>query len=239
MLKFTLTLIQYVIGIYWIGAAARQNPKVDIFIAQLEGKYGDFNRRLTELPVLQGLQILQKGYGWAAVASGLLFMATAFVRGGPGLQTLCSVAFLASFLGWFSIKWCTRHKAAIAEYLPQTLLILASPLIFVLIESFTGEPLIGQLLGPFIKLFEDAGIPVPVTTPWGYGMIMTGMLLVSLAVMYFMTWILSAPVAIASVCAVVLAVTFARLVEVIAPVKAFVGFTILLFGIATFWQLWL
>jgi hypothetical protein len=36
MLKFVLNIVQIVIGVYWAGDVARQNPKIDAFVAQLK-----------------------------------------------------------------------------------------------------------------------------------------------------------------------------------------------------------
>jgi hypothetical protein len=75
MLEFFLNIVQILIGVYWAGEVARQNPKIDSFVAQLESGYEKFNLSLKDTKIVEGLAALRRIYGWLAVATIIFFFA--------------------------------------------------------------------------------------------------------------------------------------------------------------------
>lgn len=241
MLKLTLSLIQILIGIYWAGDVARQNPKIDAFVAQLEDGYGAFNQRLQGIRIGDGLIVLRRIYGWTAVAAAMLFFVLGRYLGqNPVFRTFWSTAFFVSFFGWFSIRWCTEHKRAVSDYGPQVALFVFGPLLMGAFDILMGTPFVQILMEPLNR----------VPNPWGWtiqqpansialGAVLSAFLAVFFAVYYVITWVFAAPAAFVSALVVALPVALARFVYVIAPRKAFFGLTAVVLTLATLWQLWL
>jgi hypothetical protein len=239
MLKLTLNIIQILIGVYWAGEVARQNPKIDNFVAQLESGYGKFNQSIKDANIIEGLSALRKLYGWLAItAFVLLFVLGRFFATSPRLGYFWSVTFAICCFGWFSIKWCLEHKKTVAEFGPQVALIVFGPLWVGVFDLLMGTPFMQILSEPFQKIPNPWGFQFPTfTNPIAFGAVLSGILTFFFAVYYAITWFLTVPTSFVSALFIVVPVFLARFVHVIAPRKPFFGFTVLLFAGATLWQL--
>ncbi|WP_345977567.1 hypothetical protein [Sulfurimonas sp. HSL3-7] len=238
MTKLILNIIQMLIGIYWAGEVARQNKKVDDFVAQLEKGYQSFNQNLQETTISNGLIVLRKFYGWFAFVSlVMIFSMGALSIRNPELAYIFSLFLIGSCLSWFSIKWVTEHKKTISEIGPQAALFVFSPL----------------LMGAFDFIFGTSFIPIltkslaNTSLPFGYEItqdmnpivfsFMVTLLFVSVfAIYYLITWMLTTAIAFASTVVIAIPVLLARLIHIVWPKKAFFGFTVLIFAIVTIWQ---
>lgn len=241
MLRLLLNLVQIVIAIYWAGDVARQNHKIDAFVAQLELGYGQFNQRLRDVKIVEGLAALQRLYGWVAIVTVASLILFGRLFGGNATAGLAWPSFfLVSVFGWFSIKWCINHRKAVFEYGPQVALLVFGPILMGVLDALTGTPFVQVLAEPFARIPNPWGWQVPrFTNPMALGALMSAVLAAFFGLYYVVAWILSIPAAFASAALVALPVALARIIHVIAPRKAFFGLTVLLFTVATLWQLWL
>lgn len=241
MLKLLLNIVQIFIGIYWAGEVARQNPKVDSFVAQLESGYEKFNLGLNDTKIVEGLAALRRIYGWLAVATIIFFFAfSRFFAGSPRLGYLWSLSFIVSLFGWFSIKWCLDHKKTVSEFGPQIALIVFGPLLMGVFDLLMGTPFTQILSGPIQAMPNPWGdqLSLP-ANPIGFGAVLSLVLAVFFAIYYSVTWLLTAPAAFGSAILIAIPVFLARFVQAVWPRKPFFGFTVLLFAGASLWQLWL
>lgn len=239
MLKLILSLTQIIIGIYWAGDAARQNPKINAFVEQLELGYGEFNQRIRSTQIAKGLSALKKIYGWLSILSfGAFVFAGKFIEPTQNIGLILSMSFFFSFFGWFSLKWCTEHRKAINEYGPMTAFIVFSPLLMSAFDSLAGTPFTKILSEPFYSFPLPAGLELPhFNDPIAIGAVASLLLAAFFAFYYAITWIISAPAAFLSVSIIALPVAMARFIHVIAPRKAFFGLTVVIFTLATLLQL--
>jgi hypothetical protein len=242
MLKIFLNLILVVVAIYWAGDVARQNSRIDAFVAQLELGYGQFNQRLRDTTIIDGLTTLQRLYGWAAILTvASLFLFGRLFGGNGTVGIVWSSCFLISVFGWFSIRWCISHRRAATEYGSQVALLVFGPTLMGILDVLAGTPFTQLLAEPFGRIPNPWGWENPVSTanPMALGAAMSLALAVFFAVYYVITWMLAIPAAFASAVLVALPVAVARFIHVIAPRKAFFGLTVVVFTAATLWQLWL
>jgi len=241
MLKFTLSVIQILIGIYWAGDAARQNPKIDAFVAQLEGGYGAFNRQLQDVKIRDGLVVLRKLYGWLAIAATVMFLVAArFVGPKTVLGTFWSAAFCMTVFGWFSIKWCMEHKKTVFEQGAHVALLVFSPFLMAVFDVLMGTHSMQILTESFNRTPGPWSWSIALNShPMIAGAILSAVLAIFFAVYYAIIWIFAAPVAFCSTVLIGLPVALARFINVIAPQKAFFGLTVVVFSSASLWLLWL
>lgn len=241
MLKLILNIVQIIIGVYWAGDVARQNPKIDAFVAQLELGYDVFNQQVKDIKISEGLVTLRRLYGWTAIAlAAVFFLAGRILGTSPKLGVIWSIVFLVSGFGWFSIKWCTEHKKTISQYGSQIALMVFGPLLLGSFDILMGTPFVQIIAEPFNQIPSVVPWQFPhYTNPIAVGTVMSVILAAFFCVYYAITWVLSAPAAFLSAALVAIPVALARIVHAIAPRKAFFGFTVLIFSVATLWQLWL
>lgn len=241
MLKFTLSVIQILIGIYWAGDAARQNPKIDAFVAQLEGGYGAFNRQLQDVKIRDGLAVLRKLYGWLAIAATVMFFVAVRLAGPKtAFGTIWSAAFCMTVFGWFSIKWCMDHKKTVFEQGPHVALLVFSPFLMAAFDVLMGTHLMQILTEPLNRTPGPWSWSIPRSThPMITGAILSAVTAGVFAVYYALIWVFAAPVAFCSAVLIGLPVALARFIHVIAPQKAFFGLTVVIFSSASLWLLWL
>jgi hypothetical protein len=147
---------------------------------------------------------------------------------------------MLSFLGWFSIKWCTQHKKAVAEFAPQVALMVCGPLVLALFDHFVDGAIVQQLISPLSRIVAVLGWSLPSSShPFLQGGVLSVVLVVCFLMFYLFTWALVSPIAFLSLGLIALAVWFAKFIHLIAPVKPFVGLAMVVFVIVTFAPIWL
>ena len=230
MLKVLLTVVQIVIGFYWAGDMARQNPKVDTLITQLENGYGSFNEKLKDASIVEGLSMLRGLYGWVAVvALSMFFVLPQFIDPEPNFFSFLSLVGLVSVFGWFSIKWCLDHGKTIREFGSHASLMVFGPILIGVFDLFFHTPFTQILAGSFYRLSMSFSWEIPhLTNPISIGFAVSLLFAVFVFLYYIITWLLAVPDAFASVAIVLLPVVLARFIYAVAPRKPFVGFTFVL-----------
>jgi len=241
MLKILFACLQILISFYWVGDMARQNPKINDFVAHLENGYGSFNDRLKDVKVVEGLNVLRKFYRYISIASiAAFFILPKIVGPNQLLAGYLSSIGLASMFGWFSIKWCIDHKNAITGMRPQVGLMIFGPVILGTFDAFMGTQFMAVLSQPLYKIATIFGVHVPhLTNPIAIGGCLSLVFAVFFIIYYIITWLVAAPAAFLSAALVLLPVAAARLIHTVAPRKAFVGLTFVLFATASLGLLWL
>lgn len=241
MLKVLLTSVQIIIGFYWAGDMARQNPRVDALVTHLESGYGSFNEKLKDAKIVEGLSMLRSFYGWAAVAAFSMFFVLPRVIGpNPNFFGFLSLVGLGSFFGWFSIKWCLDHRKTVREFGSQVSLMIFGPILIGVFDLLLHTPFTQILAEGFYRLPLPFGWEAPhITNPIAIGSAISLLFAAFFFLYYIITWLLTAPTAFASVAIVLLPVLLARFIHAVAPRKPFVGFTFVLFTAVSLWSLWL
>lgn len=241
MLKTILTFVQIVIGFYWAGDMARQNPRVDALVTHLENGYEGFNEKLKDAKIVEGLSMLKRFYGWVAVAIFSMFFALSKILGSnPQFFFFMSLVGLGSVFGWFSIKWCLEHRRTIREFSSNVLIMIFAPILIGIFDFFLHTPFTQVLAEGFYHLPLPDGWEVPhLTNPLAIGGAISLFFATFVGFYYIITWLLTVPAAFASVAIVLLPVLLARFIHVAAPRKPFVGFTFVLFTVVTLGSLWL
>ncbi|MGO4574100.1 hypothetical protein [Microvirga sp. 2TAF3] len=232
-----IALLTAFVAIYGMGSAARQHTKVDEVLTLIECGYGSFNNRLKRASIHEGLKSLKKVYGWATVIVVVAFFILGrSVEANKALGSVLSVAFVATFLGWFSIQWSTEHKKELAKSAPLVLAALG-PLVIGAIDFVSGTSWINTSAEPFYTLMAGIGLNVPhVNNPAVLGGIISAIFAVSFAIFYLLTWLIVAPIAFASVALIALPIWFAKVVDLIAPKKAFPGFIMIVTVALALWE---
>lgn len=240
MLKLFLTLIQVLIGFYWAGDMARQNKRIDASVSLLEQGYGAFNERVKTAKLIDGLSMLRRFYGCAAVISSLVFFfVLRLLPPNQQFAQFLSTIVLISTFGWFSIKWCIDHKKTFEEVGSHIALGIFSPLLIGAFDLLLGTPFTQILAQAFYSLPSTLISNLPrLTNPIAIGGAISLLFAILFAICYALTWLLSAPLAFASVAIVLLPVAMARFIDTLAPKRSFVGFTFVLFAGVTFWSLY-
>jgi hypothetical protein len=227
MLKIILTTVQVFIGIYWAGAVARQNERVDAFFSLLEGSYAAFNRCLKDAELGSSLAVLRKFYGWLAVGLVLsLLLFARLVPPGSSLGLAWAVLFTGAFFAWFSLRWCLEHRSALKEYAPQTLLMVLTPLLAAGLDQLAGTQLVQVLIQPLVRSEHLQPFVSALDTPWAAAASFSVVLFACFVIMYGVTWLLSAPVAFASFLLVALPIWFARRIHSIDQKNTFFWFSV-------------
>lgn len=225
------------VAIYGMGSVARQNTKVDEALTLIECGYGSFNDRLKRACVHEGLKSLRKVYGWATVIVVVAFFILGRgVEANKALGSVLSIAFVASFLGWFSIQWSTEHKKELAKSAPLVVIALG-PLILGVFDFFSGTSWINTSAEPFYIAMAGTGLNIPhIENPAVLGGIISAIFAISLAIFYLLTWLLVVPIAFASIALIALPIWFAKVVDLIAPKKAFPGFIMIVTVVLILWE---
>ncbi|MBR8235289.1 hypothetical protein K6W26_12100 [Burkholderia sp. AU42008] len=236
MLKFLITCVQVLSGFYLAGDMARQNPKINDFVAHLEDGYGSFNARLKDIKVRDGLNALRKFYRYISIISiACFFMLPKIVGPNQLLAGYLSSIGMVSMFGWFSIKWCIDHKNALTGIRPQVGLMIFGPVILGIFDTFFETPFVTILTQPLYKISIPLGLHVPhLTNPIAIGGCLSLIFAIFFLIYYILTWLLAAPAAFLSAAFVLLPVAAARLIHTVAPRKAFVGLALILFATTSF-----
>lgn len=235
MLKGIVTTLQVLVGVYFMGNIARQNPKFKAFIVVLEDRYGNLNNKIKDARLTEGIIFLQLIYGFVAIISAIMFfLMTYVVPEKENVKFLFSMGFVFGFIGWASVSWCMQHRKAISENAWIFLLMVVSPFALALLEKQSGISLIRYTLEPLFHLFKTMGFHVDIPTGiWSQAGILSCVLLFVVLMQYIFSWILSIPVLLITIFIVISMIFFARLVNLIAPEKSFPGFMIILFILLT------
>jgi len=241
MLKILFVSLQIIIGFYWAGDMVRQNPKINDLVVHLEDGYGSFNDRLKDIKVTHGLNALRKLYRYISIISiAAFFILPKIIGPNRILAGYLSSIGMVSMFGWFSIKWCIDHKNSIIGIRPQVGLMIFGPVILGIFDTFFGTPFMAILSQPAYKIAILLGLNVPhLTNPIAIGGGLSLIFATFFLIYYILTWVVAAPAAFLSAALVLLPVTAARLIHTVAPRKAFVGLTLVLFATASFGLLWL
>lgn len=235
MLKGIITTLQILVGIYFMGNIARQNPKFKAFIHVLEDGYGSVNNKVKDARLKEGIAFLQLIYGFVAIASAILFFVTAYaVPEQEKVKFICSMGFVFGFIGWASVSWCMQHRKAISENVWIFGLMVISPFAMALLERQSGVSMLGFTLQPLFHIINGIGFHLePPTSIWSQAGILSCMLLFVVLMQYVFNWMLSIPVLLLTIAIVILMIYFARFVNVIAPDKSFSGLMMILFVLLT------
>ncbi|MBA5637755.1 hypothetical protein H3H37_11890 [Duganella sp. LX20W] len=241
MLKLILTLVQIIIGFYWAGDMARQNPKIDALVTHLEGGYGSFNEKLKSAKIVESLSVLRNFYGWVAVVAFLLFIVLSKIIGpNPNFLGYLSPVGIGSVFGWFSIKWCLEHRKTVREFGSQASLFVFGPILLGAFDLLLHTQFTQILAEGFYRIPLPLGWEVPhLTNPIAISGVISLLFATFFGLYYILTWLFTVPAAFASAVIILLPVLLARFIHAVAPRKPFVGFTFVLFTAVTLWSLWL
>ena len=237
MLKLLLTTVQVLIGVYWAGAIARQNPHIDAFLKLMEGGYAGFNSRLKDADFQTSVSHLRKFYGWFAVAVLVSFIFFGrLVTLSPSIGTIWSLSFVATFFGWFSLKWCLDHKRTVKELGPNTALMIFAPFLMAGMDSFADTGFTKVLAEPLVRSAHLLGVSSPnAADPWLIAAVFSGLFMLCFAIMYSLTWLSATPMAFLSLALVAIPVWLARLVHAIDPKNTFFWFSVVIMLGVSWW----
>lgn len=236
MWSFFSTTLQIIISIYWAGEVVRQNPKVENLIEVIERGYKSFNSSLKDVQVVNALRVLRKIYVYLIVIiiSAILiqdFLSTNLTI----LNLILSRLLPITLLGWFSLEWCLDHKKYISGVSPQVLLIIVSPVLFVIIDQLMSTSISDVIVVPCTQILDAIGYEPP-TNNILISMVCTLTITLSIAIFYILAWFISVPIAFVSAILVCIPIFFARLMHYFFPHKPFFGFTVLAFIIVSFYK---
>lgn len=239
MVKVLVNIGLILVGVYLAGNFARQNPKFDAFLVVIEDGYDGLNRKIKDANIRQGVILLQRIYGVLAFLSVALFLVIPHVVSVTNIYlektSIFSLVFLAA---WGALSWCLQHKKALKENSTMALLMIASPFALAFFEVQSGVPLLRAFLKPvygILPIFNihiDAGSGV-----WLLALLLSSLLVIALALQYIASWCIAIPVLFISIFLVLGAIYFARLVNTVAPQKAFFGLMVLAFVILNILQM--
>ena len=215
MLKLLLTLVQIIIGFYWAGDMARQNPRIDALVTHLENGYGNFNEKLKDAKIIGGLSALRSFYGWLAVAAfSLFFVLPKVIDPSPNFFGFLSLVGLGSVFGWFSIKWCLNHRKTVREFGSQVSLMVFGPILIGAFDLLLQTPFTQILAEGFYRIPLPFGWEVPhLTNPIAIGGAISLLFAVFFGLYYIITWLLTVPAAFASATIILLPVLLARFIH--------------------------
>lgn len=241
MLKLLLTFVQIIIAFYWAGDMARQNRRIDALVTHLENGYGGFNEKLRDAKIVEGLFALRRFYGWVAIAAfSLFFVLPNVIDPNPNFFGFLLVVCIASFFGWYSIKWCIDHRKTVREFGSQVSLMVFGPILIGAFDLLLQTSFTQILAEGLYRIPLPFGWDVPhLTNPLAIGGAISMLLALFFGLYYIITWFFTVPATFASATIVLLPVLFARFIHAVAPRKPFVGFTFVLFTAVTLWGLWL
>jgi hypothetical protein len=215
---------------------ARQNEKVNKFITDVEFNYAKFNQQLANLEIRQALLSIGRVFGFLSIiiAVILFFLQPLIARNSTSYFWI--YYFLIAFiLQWISIRWCLRHKEQLNESKRTVALFVFAPLIVGVLEYYSGV----SLTEPIRLVFADT-IPIQFISefarssgPIYFGLAITLFMGVGFSIHYLMMWIITLPIVLFSIFLIMLAVKFARFVNLIAPKIPFQGFLICAFVIVS------
>lgn len=231
MLKATITILQILVGVYFLGNAIRQNPKFDAFLLIVENGYGGINDKLKDTRIREGVYKLGLMYGFLSFLAFLMLFLTPYVASqSEPYFLMCSAGFIIGLIGWSSISWCLQHRKMLLENTWFWWLMPIFPFFLAFLEKQTGISILWCPLDSLFKLLNSMGVYIELpTSVWSQAFIFCAILIVFMLVQYLVMWCISIPVLIITILMVLLIVFFARLVNLIAPKTAFYGFMVILF----------
>lgn len=237
MLKISLTLLVVLISVYWVGEKAKRNPKIDAFLSAIEGHYSKLNSRLEDATTISGLRFLRRLYGWASVLFFVCFFAfQRFSQPSPTSFLSLFWVFGFAFMGWFSISWVIDHKKTIGEFSKNTVLLIFGPLLMGVFDVLFYTKFTEILLIPFQQVSVALRFNMPeISNPLAIGGAVSLVFLVFIGFYYLLTWVVTVPVFMASVFAVVLPIRFARVLAKIDRNNTFFWLTVFVMIVISIW----
>lgn len=237
MLKIALTLLVVLISVYWVGEKARRNPKIDVFLAAIEGQYSKLNNRLEDATTISGLRFLRRVYGWASVfLFACLFAVQRFSQQSSANFLALFWVFAFTFMGWFSIKWVIDHKNTIGEFSRNNALMIFGPLLMGVFDLAFDTRFMEILLLPFQQTATTLHLNLPeLSNPLAIGGAISLIILAFFGIYYLLTWAVTVPVFMISVFAVVFPIKFARVLAQIDRNNTFFWFTVFLMIVISIW----
>lgn len=227
MLKILLNCIMYLCAVYCIGESIRRNPKIDAFLAALEGGYTRINTQLENTNVRSGLAVMRKIYGWSSIVTfGIFAVLTYLLPRWETAMTATSQLFILTFTSWMSIKWAVDHKATLLEHWKAHSLLLFGPLIMGLSDTLLDSSLTQALAVPLTQLPPILRIDITTLHPLLIGGLYSTLFLMCFISYYLMTWIITTPMLIISVLAITISINFARMLAAIDREKTFLWLAI-------------
>ena len=232
MLKVLCVMIQVIIGFYWAGDMARQNPRIDSLVDHLERGYGSFNEKLKDAKIIDGLSALRAVYGWAAIGILISLVVTPkFLELSAAVFSWLSAACIGSAFGWFSINWCVNHSNTVRAFRGQGSIIIFGPILMGVFDQVFNTPFTQILAESSSQILMTLGWEIPQSThSIVVGSVMSLILATFFGVYYLLAWLLTVPAAFVSAGLILLPVLFAKIVHAIAPKKPFAGFTFVIFA---------
>lgn len=231
MLKGTVIFLQVAVGIYLAGDIARQNSKFDAFLSLVENGYHNLNNRIRDAHIQEGMGLLRKLAGVCAVIFfGLLITVPRLSADPERYSSLLIFCLFGAIAVWGGLAWCMQHTKTLGGAGWMIFLTIVSPFAMALLEKQTGVPVLAPFLELLFYLCAKLGFPIDsLPGTWAMAFILCAFLIFALLVQYILTWIMAIPVMVLSVLAVVGVIHFAKMVNVIAPKKAFSGLMLVLF----------
>ena len=237
MLKLILTSLVVIISVYWIGEKTRRNPKIDLFLTTIEGRYAKVNELLENSTTSTGLKFLKKLYGWLSVVLLIVIISVQNIFK-PNPQSIFPIflLFSISFMGWFSIKWVLEHKSEVANFSRDNAIMVFGPLVMGATDYFLKTPFTSILISPLYQLATQLHLSIPeITNPLAIGSFISLLFLAFFGVYYLLTWLITIPIFSLSVILVVLPIKFARFIATIDRQNTFFWFTVFLMAIISLW----
>lgn len=237
MLKIFLTLLVVLISVYWVGEKARNNPSIDLFLSSIEGHYSSLNERLKDATVVMGLRFLRRLYGWASIFFFIcLFAMQYFLQPDPINLLPLFWAFALTFMGWFSIKWVIDHKSTVSEVSKNNVLIIFGPLLMGVFDICFNTKFTEAVVIPLKQAALALHLPVTgMSNPLAIGGALSLIFLAFFCIYYLLTWVVTVPMFIVSVFAVVLPIKFAHLLAKIDRSNTFFWFTVFAMVVISVW----
>ncbi|MES2824958.1 MAG: hypothetical protein V4732_15240 [Pseudomonadota bacterium] len=235
MLKLILSLLIALTSVYWVGEKVRRNPKINHFLNSIEGNYSKLNEMFEDATIRIGLKYLQKIYGWISFSIPILFFIFNKIFDlNKEITSYVFWCFSFSFMGWFSIRWVLDHKKAVKELSKNNLLFVCTPILLGLLAFLFDSSIMTIFMQPVYEFAGKLHMQVqPINSPILIGCLISLILVLSFAFYYALTWVISMPIFLASVMAVLLPIRFARLLAAIDRQNTFFWFSVVVFFVST------
>jgi hypothetical protein len=148
MIKLLLSLLMFLISLYWVGDRIRRVARLDEFLGNVELRFSNFNEIVKGIEVRDAIQILGSTAGRISLLCGGIVLVFALVDGrSPSLGSPLGVITALSFGEWLATRWATLSTKAERHY-ENALNVLGNMafpwLILVIVVGYLFGP---QLLG--------------------------------------------------------------------------------------------
>lgn len=237
MLKSILTLLVVLISVYWVGEKTRRNPKIDLFLNSIEGRYAKINELLENSTTITGLRFLKKLYGWLSATLLITIISVQNIFK-PIPQSIFPIFLLFSitFMGWFSIKWVIEHKSTVANFSKDNAIMVFGPLVMGVSDYLLNTPFTTILIIPLYQLATQLHLTIPeITNPLAIGGLISLLFLVFFGFYYLLTWLITVPIFSLSVILVLLPIKLSQFIAAIDRQNTFFWFTVFLMVIISLW----